>query len=130
MRSSSGGSKIGRSIRTAARNRAESTLQKEFSAGKKWVLLCADASIPVKSLDQDERILTSQDVTAIAMELGFDGVLLNTGIAGARDPVRMALAMKAAVEAGHDAFHAGRIPRKLYATASSPISDLIAPVAR
>jgi thiazole synthase len=77
----------------------------------------------------DAGVGTASDVT-IAMELGFDGVLLNTGIAGARDPVRMALAMKAAVEAGHDAFHAGRIPRKLYATASSPISDLIAPAAR
>ena len=54
------------------------------------------------------------------MELGCDGVLLNTGIAGAQDPLRMAWAMRYACEAGRLAFLAGRIPRKLYATASSP----------
>ena len=57
---------------------------------------------------------------AIAMELGVDGVLLNTGIAHAQDPLIMARAMKAAVEAGRWAYQAGRIPKKLYATASSP----------
>ena len=72
----------------------------------------------------DAGVGTASDVT-MAMELGFDGVLLNTGVAGAKDPVRMARAMKAAIEAGYDACHAGRIPRKLYATASSPMTDLI-----
>ncbi|MCP3920604.1 MAG: thiazole synthase, partial [bacterium] len=60
-----------------------------------------------------------------AMELGADGVLMNTGIAGAADPVRMARAMKLAVEAGWLAAHAGRIPQKLYASASSPMTGLI-----
>ena len=67
---------------------------------------------------------TASDV-AIAMELGCDGVLLNTGIAGASDPLRMAHAMRLAVEAGRLAAAAGRIPRKLYATASSPAQGLI-----
>jgi thiazole synthase len=58
---------------------------------------------------------------AVAMELGVDGVLMNTAIAGAKDPVLMASAMKKAVEAGREAFKAGRIPRKRYASASSPI---------
>ena len=58
---------------------------------------------------------------AVAMELGCDGVLMNTAIAAARNPVLMASAMKKAVEAGRDAFLAGRMPRKLYATASSPV---------
>ena len=62
---------------------------------------------------------------AIAMELGCDGVLMNTAIAGAKDPVRMARAMKLAVEAGRDAFLAGRIPRKRFASASSPVDGLI-----
>ncbi|MBP7745947.1 MAG: thiazole synthase [Phycisphaerae bacterium] len=76
----------------------------------------------------DAGVGTASDVT-IAMELGADGVLLNTGIAGARDPVAMAHAMRHAVEAGYLAFRAGRIPRKLYATASSPMEGRIAPVA-
>ncbi|MBZ0114792.1 MAG: thiazole synthase, partial [Thermoanaerobaculia bacterium] len=59
------------------------------------------------------------------MELGADAVLMNTAIAGADDPVRMARAMKLAVEAGYLARHAGRIPTRLYATASSPLSGLI-----
>ena len=67
----------------------------------------------------DAGVGTASDV-AIAFELGVDGVLLNTGIAGARDPVLMARAMKAAAEAGRQAYLAGRIPKKLYATASSP----------
>lgn len=67
---------------------------------------------------------TASDVT-IAMELGADGVLLNTGIAGAKDPVRMAKAMKLAMEAGYLARRSGRIQRKLYATASSPTERLI-----
>ena len=59
------------------------------------------------------------------MELGADGVLLNTGIAHARDPVQMAAAMKAACEAGYLGFQAGRIPKRMYATASSPWDGLI-----
>jgi thiazole synthase len=68
----------------------------------------------------DAGVGTASDA-AIAMELGCDGVLMNTAIAGARDPVLMAAAMKKAIEAGRDAFRAGRIPRKRYASASSPI---------
>lgn len=68
----------------------------------------------------DAGVGTASDA-AIAMELGCDGVLMNTGIAGAKDPVLMAEAMKQAVEAGRKAFLAGRIPKKLYATASSPL---------
>lgn len=72
----------------------------------------------------DAGVGTASDV-AIAMELGCDGVLLNTGIAGARDPLRMAHAMRLAIEAGRLAFSAGRIPKKLYATASSPTEGLV-----
>ncbi|MFP4054030.1 MAG: thiazole synthase [Phycisphaerae bacterium] len=72
----------------------------------------------------DAGVGTASDVT-IAMELGADGVLLNTGIAGATDPVAMAKAMNAALEAGYIARRAGRIPRKLYATASSPLEGVI-----
>jgi thiazole synthase len=60
------------------------------------------------------------------MELGCDGVLMNTAIAGAKDPVMMAAAMRHAVEAGRLAYLAGRIPKKLYATASSPLEGMIA----
>jgi len=73
----------------------------------------------------DAGVGTASDVT-IAMELGCDGVLLNTGIAGAKDPVKMAGAMKLAVEAGRLAYLAGRIPKKLYAKASSPTEGVIA----
>ena len=62
---------------------------------------------------------------AIAMELGCDAVLMNTAIAGARDPILMAEAMRLGVEAGRKSFLAGRIPKKLYATASSPLGDMI-----
>ena len=72
----------------------------------------------------DAGVGTASDA-AIAMELGCHGVLMNTAIAGAKDPVRMARAMKLAVEAGRDAFLAGRIPRKRYASASSPVDGLI-----
>ncbi|MEP6484931.1 MAG: thiazole synthase [Rudaea sp.] len=72
----------------------------------------------------DAGVGTASDA-AIAMELGCDGVLMNTAIAGARDPVLMAHAMKCAVEAGRAAFRAGRIPRKRYASASSPIDGTI-----
>jgi len=71
----------------------------------------------------DAGVGTASDA-AIAMELGCDGVLMNTGIAGAKDPVAMAEAMRLAVEAGRLAFKAGRIPKKLYATASSPIEGV------
>jgi thiazole synthase len=73
----------------------------------------------------DAGVGTASDV-AVAMELGVDGVLLNTGIAHARDPKQMAVAMRQAIEAGLRSFQAGRIPRKLYATASSPQEGLIA----
>ena len=73
----------------------------------------------------DAGVGTASDVT-VAMELGCDGVLLNTGIAGAKDPVLMAKAMKAACEAGRAAYLAGRIPKKLYAKASSPMEGVIA----
>src|SRR4051794_24682927 len=76
----------------------------------------------------DAGVGTASDV-AVAMELGCDGVLLNTGIAHAKDPVRMAHAMRHACEAGRLAYLAGRIPRKLYATASSPWEGRIAPSA-
>jgi thiazole synthase len=72
----------------------------------------------------DAGVGTSSDAT-IAMELGMDGVLMNTAIAGASDPVMMAGAMKRAVEAGRLAFLAGRIPRKRYASASSPVEGLV-----
>lgn len=73
----------------------------------------------------DAGVGTASDVT-IAMELGADGVLLNTGIAGASDPVRMAKAMSHAVQAGRYAYLAGRIPKKRYASASSPLDGVIA----
>ena len=72
----------------------------------------------------DAGVGTASDA-AIAMELGCHGVLMNTGIAGAKDPVRMATAMRLAVEAGRNAFLAGRIPKKFYATASSPLEGVI-----
>jgi len=73
----------------------------------------------------DAGVGTASDVT-VAMELGVDGVLLNTGIAHAKDPVTMARAMRLAAESGRAAYLAGRIPKKLYATASSPIEGTIA----
>lgn len=73
----------------------------------------------------DAGVGTASDV-AVAMELGCDGVLLNTGIAHARDPLRMAWAMRYACDAGRLAHLAGRIPRKLYAQASSPMEGRIA----
>jgi len=72
----------------------------------------------------DAGVGTASDA-AIAMELGADGVLMNTAIAGAQDAVLMAEAMRAAVEAGRKAFLAGRIPKKLYATASSPLQGVV-----
>ena len=72
----------------------------------------------------DAGVGTASDA-AVAMELGADGVLMNTAIAGASDPVSMARAMKLAVEAGRLAYLAGRIPRKSYATASSPLQGVV-----
>jgi thiazole synthase len=80
-----------------------------------------NAKVPVLV---DAGVGTASDA-AIAMELGCDGVLMNTAIAGAREPVLMARAMKLAVEAGRAAFRAGRIPRKRYASASSPLDGTI-----
>jgi thiazole synthase len=72
----------------------------------------------------DAGVGTASDA-ALAMELGADGVLMNTAIAGAQEPVMMAEAMKLAVKAGRLAFLSGRIPRKSYATASSPVEGLV-----
>ncbi len=71
----------------------------------------------------DAGVGTASDA-AIAMELGCDGVLMNTGIAGSKDPINMAWAMRLAVESGRLAYESGRIPKKLYATASSPIEGI------
>ena len=84
-------------------------------------IIVEQANVPVIV---DAGVGTASDA-AIAMELGVDGVLMNTGIAGAQNPVRMALAMKQAVEAGWLARNAGRIKPKLYASASSPIEGLL-----
>ncbi|HNB89282.1 MAG TPA: thiazole synthase [Plasticicumulans sp.] len=79
-----------------------------------------NAQVPVLV---DAGVGTASDA-AIAMELGCDGVLMNTAIAGARNPVLMASAMKKAVEAGREAWLAGRIPKKRFASASSPLDGL------
>ncbi len=84
-------------------------------------IILQQANVPVIV---DAGVGTASDAT-IAMELGVDALLMNTAIAGARDPVLMASAMKKAVEAGREAFLAGRIAKKLYATASSPLEGVI-----
>jgi thiazole synthase len=84
-------------------------------------IILEQSSVPVIV---DAGVGTASDV-ALAMELGCDAVLLNTAIAGAQDPILMAEAMRLGVDAGRAAFRAGRIPRKLYATASSPLDGLI-----
>jgi thiazole synthase len=85
-------------------------------------IIIANAKVPVLV---DAGVGTASDA-AIAMELGCDGVLMNTAIAAAKDPVLMAAAMRKAVEAGRDAFLAGRMPKKLYSAApSSPTTGLI-----
>ncbi len=84
-------------------------------------MIIEDAKVPVIV---DAGIGTASDA-AIAMELGCDAVISNTGIAHARDPVKMAHAMKLAVEAGREAWLAGRMPKKAYADPSSPLSGLI-----
>ena len=86
-------------------------------------IIIANANIPVLV---DAGVGTASDA-AIAMELGCQGVLMNTAIAAARDPIKMASAMKKAVEAGREAYLAGRMPKKLYsASPSSPTTGLIA----
>jgi len=90
-------------------------------------IIIGNAKVPVLV---DAGVGTASDA-AIAMELGCDGVLMNTAIAAAKNPVLMASAMKKAVEAGREAFLAGRMPKKLYsAAASSPTSGLITPSTR
>lgn len=84
-------------------------------------IIVQHASVPVIV---DAGVGTASDA-ALAMELGVDGLLMNTAIAGAKNPVQMAEAMKLATEAGRKAFLAGRIERKLYATASSPLQGVI-----
>ncbi len=84
-------------------------------------IILEQAQVPVIV---DAGVGTASDA-AIALELGVDGVLMNTGIACARHPVRMARAMKLAVESGRLAYRAGRIPRKLYAAASSPVVGML-----
>ena len=81
------------------------------------LIILEQARVPILV---DAGVGTASDA-AIAMELGCDGVLMNTAIAGARDPLLMASAMRKAIEAGREAARAGRIPRKLYASASSPL---------
>ncbi len=83
-------------------------------------IILESVSVPVIV---DAGVGTASDA-AIAMELGCDGVLMNTAIAAARDPVAMARAMRLAVEAGRLAYKAGRMPKKLYASASSPLEGL------
>ncbi len=89
----------------------------------RWNILeiVENAKVPILV---DAGVGTASDA-AIAMELGCDGVLMNTAIAGAKNPVLMASAMRKAVEAGREAFLAGRIPRKRFASASSPIDGTI-----
>lgn len=84
-------------------------------------LIVEQARVPVLV---DAGVGTASDAT-IAMELGCDAVLMNTAIAGAKDPIRMATAMKHAVIAGREAYLAGRMPRRMYASASSPMAGLI-----
>ncbi|WP_420877242.1 bifunctional sulfur carrier protein/thiazole synthase protein [Rhodospirillum rubrum] len=84
-------------------------------------LIKESVSVPVLV---DAGVGTASDA-AVAMELGCDGVLMNTAIAQAKDPVRMARAMRLAIEAGRLSYQAGRMPRKLYADPSSPLAGLI-----
>ena len=84
-------------------------------------IILEHATVPVIV---DAGVGTASDA-AVAMEMGCDGVLMNTAIAGAKKPMLMAEAMKLAVEAGRKAFLAGRIPKKLYATASSPLDGIL-----
>jgi thiazole synthase len=80
--------------------------------------------LPDATIIVDAGVGTASDA-AIAMELGADGVLMNTAIAEAEDPAKMATAMKLAIEAGRLAYLAGRMPKRLYASASSPLQGVI-----
>ncbi len=84
-------------------------------------LIIEQSNVPVLV---DAGVGTASDAT-VAMELGCDGVLMNTAIAEAKDPIGMARAMKLAVEAGRISYHSGRMPKKLYADPSSPLAGLI-----
>lgn len=84
-------------------------------------LIIEQSKVPVLV---DAGVGTASDAT-LAMETGCDAVLMNTAIAGAQDPIRMAVAMKHAVIAGREAFLAGRMPKRMYADPSSPLSGLI-----
>ncbi|WP_245913478.1 thiazole synthase [Caenispirillum bisanense] len=84
-------------------------------------LIKESLSVPVLV---DAGVGTASDA-AVAMELGCDGVLMNTAIAGAKDPIKMARAMKLAIEAGRLSYQAGRMPKKMYADPSSPLAGLI-----
>jgi thiazole synthase len=84
-------------------------------------MILEQAKVPVIV---DAGVGTASDC-AVCMELGVSGLLVNTAISGAQDPIAMATAMKLATEAGRLAFLAGRIPRKLYGSASSPLTGLI-----
>ena len=84
------------------------------------LIIKAQARVPVIV---DAGVGTASDA-AVAMELGCDGVLMNTAIAAARDPILMASAMRKAIEAGREAFRAGRMPPRRYAAASSPLDGL------
>ncbi|SFF82902.1 thiazole synthase [Neptunomonas qingdaonensis] len=84
-------------------------------------LIMEAANVPILV---DAGVGTASDA-AIAMEMGCEGVLMNTAIAGARNPILMASAMRKAIEAGREAFLAGRMPRKRYASASSPLEGII-----
>jgi thiazole synthase len=84
-------------------------------------IILEHATVPVIV---DAGVGTASDA-AVAMELGCDGVLMNSAIAGAKDPILMAEAMRLAVDAGRKAFRAGRIQKKLYATASSPLEGVL-----
>ena len=84
-------------------------------------IIVEQAKVPVIV---DAGVGTASDA-AEAMELGCDGVLMNTAIAGAKDPLAMARAMKLGIEAGRIAYLSGRIEKKLYATASSPITGIV-----
>ena len=83
-------------------------------------LIMEEAKVPIIV---DAGVGTASDA-ALAMEMGCDGVLLNSAVAHAQKPVLMASAMKKAIEAGREAFLAGRMPRKAYASASSPLDGL------
>ncbi len=88
--------------------------------GSTSVTIVENAKVPILV---DAGVGTASDA-AIAMELGCDGVLMNTAIAAAKDPVLMASAMKKAIEAGREAFLAGRMPAKRFASASSPLDGM------